>query len=447
MGIKTEIFKSYDIRGVYPRQIDKKSCFLIGRAYLDFIKKFSEKPKIVIGRDARPSSPDLFKGLTAGIKKEGGRVIDIGEVTTPMLYFGVNYLKADGGIMITASHNPSPYNGLKMTREKAIPISGETGLQEIKEKALSFKEAKIKEVKVKKQDISKDYISFLTKDKEIDLEGKIGVDCGNGMTGPILRGVFQKLKVNFIPLYFKPDCTFPNHEANPFKEETLNDLKKVIKKEKAILGVAFDGDGDRVVFLDHKAEVIRGDFITSLLAKEILKEKSGKVLYDLRSLWTPREVIKEAGGIPIMSRVGHSLIKEQMRKEKAVFAGEMSGHYFFRDFFGCESGILTMIKILEIVTKEGKSLRELVGEFKKYFHSGEINFKVEDKEKVIKKLEKKYSQGKISHLDGLTVEFDKWWFNVRPSNTEPLLRLNLEAKSKNLMKKKVKEIKNFITNS
>jgi len=441
------IFKAYDIRGIYPKQINEDFVYDIGRAYLDFIreKEKVDEPKIVIGRDARLSSDRLFESLAKGITKQGGDVFDIGYSTTPMLYFGVNFLSAHGGIMITASHNPAEYNGLKLTREQAIPISEDTGLKDIQKK---IKDQKFKEKETKEAIVDKPilpyYIDFLLAKANITLKEKVVIDAANAMTAIILPSLLKKLKINYIPLFFDVDCTFPNHEANPFKEETLDDLKKLMKKEKASLGIAFDGDGDRIVFLDEDRNVIRGEFITALLAEKILKKKKGKILYDLRSIWTPAEAIKKSGGEPIVSRVGHSMIKQQMRKEKALFAGETSGHYFFKDFFGCESALLTMIKVFEILSETKKSLKELVKPLNKYFHSSEINFEVKNKEKVIKILEKSFKQGNISHLDGLTIEFDDWWFNVRPSNTEPLLRLNLETKKKEDLKKKIKQIEEII---
>ncbi len=449
-NIDSSIFKAYDIRGIYPDQFNEKTAYNIGRAYLDFIreKEKIDEPQVVIGRDARLSSDKLFESLAKGIIKQGGDVFDIGYATTPMLYFGVNFLTAQGGIMITASHNPAEYNGLKLTREKAIPISGASGLMTIKNSALkgNFKTGETRE-KIDQKPILPYYVDFLMKTAKVDIKEKIVIDAGNAMTALILPQLLKRLGINYIPLYFKIDCTFPNHEANPFKEETLVELKKTMKKEKAILGIAFDGDGDRIAFLDEDTKVVRGDYVTSLLAQNILKKEKGKILFDLRSMWTPKEAIKKAGGIPLISKVGHSLIKEQMRKEKALFAGETSGHYFFRDFFGCESALLTMIKVLEIMTQSKKNLKELVGPFEKYYHSEEINFEVNDKNKIIKKLEKKYAKGKITHLDGLTVEFNDWWFNVRASNTEPLLRLNLETKKKDDLKKRIKEVKDTINNN
>lgn len=448
--IDPNIFRAYDIRGIYPTEINENVVYKIGQALAQVL----EPSKVVIGRDARLSSPALKKALIKGLTVAGVNVVDIGLSSTPMLYFGVNFLKGDGGVMISASHNPKEFNGLKLVREKAIPISGETGIGQIKDLVTNDKllmtNDKKPQGKVILKDIKKDYIDFLTKDTKVRLPGLVAADAGNGMAGILLKNIFKKLKVDFIPLYFEPDCTFPNHEANPFKEETLNDLKKEMVKKHAFLGVAFDGDGDRVVFLDEKQKVVRGDFITALLAQRILKEKGpGKIIYDLRSLWTPREVIEKAGGKAVISRVGHSFIKEKMRQEKALFAGEMSGHFYFPFSFSdglsyFESGIFTMIKIFEIISEKQEMISELVRPFQKYFHSEEINFKVKDKQTALKKIAGIYKNGKTSYLDGITVEYPDWWFNLRPSNTESLLRLNLEAKTEDLMKTKLKEIKSLL---
>lgn len=455
MNLHTEIFKAYDIRGTYPEQINKEFAFLFGRAYLDFIKELSSKenPKIIIGRDTRPSSPEIFNGLVSGINREGGEVISVGQSSTPMLYFATNFLSGDGGLMITASHNPAGYNGLKVVREKAIPIGGESGFEQIKEKAVEFKNSnlEIKErLEFQKREIYSDYISFLTKDQKVNFGGKVVVDPGNGMQGLILKEVLNKLEVDYCPLYFEPDCTFPNHESNPLKEETLHDLKETMKEKGASLGIAFDGDGDRVAFVDEKRNTIGGDFITALLSKKRLEKKeSGSIVYDLRSSKIVPEVIKENGGTPIKSRVGHSFIKVTMRENNSIFAGELSSHFYYPFEFNngvayFESSTRAMIEVLETLSKTEKNLSEIIAPFRKYFQSGEINFEVEDKEETIKRIAEEYPKGEISRLDGLTVEFDKWWFNLRPSNTEPLLRLNLEADTEQLMKEKIEEIKSLV---
>lgn len=444
-----EIFRAYDIRGLYPQEINEMIVYQIGQALAQFLKP----KKIAVGRDTRLSSPALRKALVKGLREEGVNVIDIGLSTTPMLYFGVNFLKTDGGVMITASHNPGEYNGLKLVREKAIPISEETGLGKIRDLVLTQQTKKkfIKRGRVILKEIKKDYLTFLLEGKRVNLPGKVVVDAGNGMTGLLLEELLNRLSVDYIPLYFEPDCTFPHHEANPLKEETLEGLKRQIREKKAFLGVAFDGDGDRVAFCDEKGELISASCVTALLADQILKETGpGVIIYDLRSSKIIAETVKKRGGKALKVRVGHSFIKKKMEEKKALFAGELSGHFYFPFKFPqgisyFESGIFAMIKIFEIISREKKSLSELVLPFQKYFHSGEINFEIRDKEKALKKLAKIYRDGRISHLDGLTVEYSEWWFNVRPSNTEPLLRLNLEAKRKNLMREKIEEIKEVLS--
>lgn len=448
--MNNNIFKAYDIRGIFPQDFNGRDAYNIGRAYLDYIREVEQvdEPQIVIGRDVRASSNEIFKNFSEGVIKQGGDVFDVGLSTTPMLYWAVNFLTAQGGAMITASHNPAEYNGFKLTRSQAISLSGQQGLEEIKQKVLqeNYKTGETKEIIMKKPVLAY-YTPFLTKNTQLDMQEKIVVDAANAMTAIVLPKVFKVLKVDYTPLYFKLDGTFPHHEADPFKPENLVDLQEKMKEEKATLGIAFDGDGDRIVFLDEDRNIVRGDFITALLAQDILeKTKKGKIIYDLRSLWTPREVIEEAGGEAIMSQVGHALIKQRMREEKALFAGEMSGHYFFRDFFGCESAILTMVKVLKILSKKKKSLKELTDPFKKYYHSGELNFEVQDKQAKIQELEKHYAKNgiKVYRIDGLTVEFKDWWFNVRSSNTESLLRLNIETKKETDLTKKIEELKEFI---
>ncbi len=439
------IFKAYDVRGVYPKELDEKLAYKVGRAFVTFLKV----SKVAVSQDMRKSSDSLKKELIRGITDQGADVIEVkGLCSTPRSYFACWFLKAQGSIMVTASHNPGKYNGFKFTREKAIPISGDTGIKDIEKLALKnkFKEPK-KKGKVIKKDITKDYkkhILSLFNPKKIK-PLKIVIDAGNGMGGTDMGLVLNELPLKIIKMYFKPDGTFPNHEANPLKEENLVDIKKKIKKEKADFGIAIDGDADRVFFIDENAETIPSDFITCLIAEEYLKKNKGEtVLYDLRSSWITKQTIEKFNGKPVMCRVGHSFIKEQMRKEKAIFAGELSGHFYFRDNFFTDSGVIAALKVIQLISEKGKKLSELVKPLKKYFASGEINSEVEDKEGKTKELAEKYSDGKVSWLDGVRIDFKDWWFNVRPSNTEPLLRLNLEAKSKKLMKKKRDEVLKMI---
>lgn len=449
-SVNPNIFKAYDIRGIYPEDINENAFYEMGKAFAEFLKRKYQKQdygklKIIIGKDARKSSVGLSQSFTSGVLERGVDVIDIGFCSTPLFYFSVNIERADGGAMITASHIPPPYNGLKLTQKKAFPIGRETGLRELRD----FIEKKEPEKPSRKgkmvgKNFLDDYVDFVTKDVKIK-DFKIVADTGNGMAGLLLPKTFKKLQVSYIPLYFELDGTFPNHEANPLKEETLKDLISKVKEEKADLGVAFDGDGDRIRFVTREGEPIRNDLVTALLAKDILKSYPGsKILYNSISSKIVKETIEENKGIPIRSRVGHAFIKQVMDEEGVIFGGEVAGHFFFRETFNRESSILAMVKILVLMSKENKELSELIGPFKKYFISSEINFTVKDMDKKTKEIEKKYQDGKIDHLDGLTVEYPDWWFNLRPSGSEPLLRLNLEANTKKLFDEKLNELKSAI---
>jgi len=453
MILHPSIFKAYDVRGGYPAEINEETVYLVGRAFAVWLtKKARKQPVIVVGSDARISSPGLKKALVRGILEQGGKIIDIGLATTPMFYFAVNKAKADGGAMVTASHNPAKYNGLKFTLKQARPVGEETGLEEIKLLALRAKfKAAAKKGTLKKKSLFKKYVNFMLRQiKNIEMPDlKIAIDSGNGMAGLILPHLFKRMKrIKIFPLYFKVDCGFPNHEANPLKEDTLNDLKNLMRKKKVDMGVAFDGDGDRVVFLTAEGRPARADFITALLAGEYLKKyPKAKIAFGVNSSRVVREAIAEKGGRPFVSRIGHSFFKEHLWKEGVVFGGELSGHYYFRDFFNADSGIFTMMKVLKIVAQEKKPLSELIKPFERYFASGEINFEVKDKFGIIKNLEKKFFDGRVSKVDGLSVEYKDWWFNVRSSNTEPLLRLNLEAKTKKMLEEKKKMLTIIIKKS
>lgn len=437
------IFKAYDVRGVYPKEINEEVIYKIGRSYVNFLKEETNKNdlKITIGRDVRLSSDSLAAALIEGIMDEGARVFDIGVATTPRVYFACGFYDYDGSIMITASHNPKEYNGLKFTREKAIPIGVDTGLKKIEGKVLENKFNNDKKGQVIEKNIESDYfekiLSYVGNVKKI----KVVVDTANSVG--MLEADILKDIMEIVPLYFELDGNFPNHEANPLKIETLKDLQDKVTQEKADLGIAFDGDADRVGFVNEKGEIITSDIITALIAKNVLFLDPNKtILYDLRSSKVVKEVIEAFGGKAVMCRVGHAFIKKQLKDEDGVFAGELSGHYYFKDLYYAESSILAIINILSLMSRENKPISEIVNPLKKYFHTGEINFEVEVKDKVINSLERKYyAQAKNRFkLDGLSIEFKDWWFNVRPSNTEPLLRLNLEANTKELMEYKKEEV-------
>ena len=438
------IFKAYDIRGIYGKELDEKLAYKIGCAYVSFLKC----KKIVIGKDMRKSGDKLFNVLAGGVIDSGCEVVDIGLTDTPMFYFAVAKYGLDGGIMVTASHNPKEYNGFKMTREKAIPISYDTGIDKIEELVSKNKLKKsVKKGKITKKDVMNDYTNHVLKifnSKKLK-KLKVVIDCGNGMGGLVTPKIFKKLNLEIIPLFWDLDGNFPNHEPNPLKPENIKDLRKKVKEVKADVGIAFDGDVDRVGFVDEKANYISGDIITALIAKKLLKSHpKEKIMYDLRSSWATKECILENGGKPILSRVGHSYIKDKMRKENALFAGELSSHFYFRDNFYVENAMGAALMILHLMSEENKSLSQLARPLQKYFSSGEINSEVKDKNRKLKEIEKKYKTGKTLRLDGLSVEFKDWWFNIRPSNTEPVLRLNVEAKSKKLMEEKRDELLKLI---
>ncbi len=447
MEINPNIFRAYDIRGIYPSTINEETVYLIGRAFVEFLKK--PKSNIVVGRDNRLSSPQLFKALTKGIIDQGANVIDIGLSITPMLYWVCAFFNYDGGINITASHNPSQYNGLKLVREKTIPISKESGIKEIQSLVLKGKFKKKKRGRIIKKEVSKEYVRFNLKDFDLTKikPFKIIIDTANAVPGILIPEFFKKTNCKIYHLYYKLNGSFPNHQPSPHEEKNLRGLKKAVVSKIADLGIAFDGDGDRIIFIDENGKMIPGDFITALLATLILRENPGeKVLCDVRSSNIIRDTVKEAGGIPVMGRIGHSFIKERMRKENIIFQGELNGHYYLRSHYFCEAPFFAIFKILEELSKSGKNISELVKPFQKYFHSGEINFGIKNKKKALKTLEDKFSRGgKVLKIDGLRIDFPDWWFNVRPSHTESVLRLVIEAKTKKLMEEKKKELISLIT--
>jgi len=444
-----KIFKAYDIRGIYLKEIDENIAYELGRAFVLFLRKKAPKINIVVAQDNRSSSLKLKKALCKGIIETGANVIDIGLAMTPMFYFANAFYKVDGGISVTASHNPPEYNGFKLVREKAIPISGESGLKEIKklvlQKATSLKRPK-KQGKIFRKKVLQDYINFILKkvDRNKIKPKKIVIDTANAVAGIVVSAIFKKIKYKIYHLFAKLDGTFPNHPPNPVEPENLKALQKKVIRKKADFGIAFDGDGDRIIFIDENGKIVRADLITCLMAEILLRKKRGeKILYEIRSSNVVKETIKKLSGIPVISRVGHSFIKEKMRKENILFGGETTGHYYLRNHYFFEAPFFVIFKILEELSQTGKNLSELVKPFKKYFPS-EFNLIIENKEKKMKELEKHFKGGKLSHLDGVRIDFPDWWFNVRLSQTEPLLRLIIEANTKKLLAEKKKEIINLI---
>jgi phosphomannomutase len=430
------IFKAYDIRGVYGQTINEDIVFRIGRALATFLKC----RKVVIGRDMRPHSVPLAEALTRGLAMQGADVVDLGLCSTPMSYYGNGLLGGDGGAMITASHNPGEWNGIKLSRETAIPISGDTGIKDIERIVAegAFAPAAKSPGRVSRYDILPEYCRHVARLARLQRPVRVAADMANAMGIYEAKALEGRLEI--APLFDTLDGTFPNHEANPLNHETLESLQKMIRAGSYDFGIAFDGDADRAGFTDEKGNVIPMDIMTALIAQDLLSREKGVIFYDLRSSWAVKEVILESGGTPMMSRVGHSFIKQQMRDNRAMFAGELSGHYYFRENFFTESSSMAALCVANMVSRSGKPLSEMVKPIQRYFASGEINSEVHDTAGVIARLKDKYRDGRLLTLDGISVEYADWWFNVRASNTEPLIRLNLEAKTRERMEKKRDEV-------
>ncbi len=433
------IFKAYDIRGIYPTELNAELAEAIGRAFVTFTKA----KKVVVGRDMRPHSVILFAALAKGLTAQGADVIDIGMCSTPQSYFANGTLQADGSIMITASHNPGEWNGFKLCLANAVPISGATGIRDIEQIVLakSWPQAE-RTGTVSTYDIAPAYAAFLRKHVKFTRKPKIVVDYANAMGSSEIAGIRDLFDI--IPLYEELDGTFPNHEANPLKEDTLDAIRAKVKETGADFGAAFDGDADRCGFIDDQGEIIRMDLFTALIAQDILTAGPATILYDLRSSWAVKECIESNGGTAIMSRVGHAFIKAQMRQYDAVFAGELSGHYYFKENFTAESQGLALIQFANLVEASGKKAHELVAPLKCYAFSGEINSRVADVKPVLAAIKAKYADGKMFELDGISVEYPDWHFNVRSSNTEPLVRLIVEARDAKVMETRRDELLKLI---
>lgn len=427
------IFKAYDVRGLYPDQINEAIAEKVGRAFRAVLdpERLAANPTIVVGRDMRSHSQPLQAALIEGLLASGLDVIDIGLATTPTNYFAVGHLGAAGGVQVTASHNPARYNGLKFSRHEARPVSGDEGIPMI-EKIVKMETfpASDRRGTLRQGDVFEAYgqhvLSFLHR-PEGAKRLKVVVDAANGM-GTVYKPLLEAAGIELIPLYFELDGTFPNHEANPLKRENLEALCHAVKEHGADLGVAFDGDADRAAFVDERGEPVGSDLSTALIAGELLHDHPGKtVIYDLRSSRAVAEYIREKGGIPVRERVGHSFIKATLRRDDGIFGGELAGHYYFRDNYFADCSLLAVFEILNLLWQEGKPMSAIVAPLLRYAKSEEINFEVEDKAEKMAAFQAKYHDAKIDHLDGVTVEYPTWWANVRPSNTEPYLRLVLEA--------------------
>jgi phosphomannomutase len=442
------IFKAYDVRGLYPQQIDEDACRRIGWAFARFLGA----KRIALGRDMRLSSESLARAFEEGAAGAGATVVDLGLVSTDALYYGSGELNLPA-VMFTASHNPPEYNGVKMCHEEAAPIGEDSGLNDIRALA-EYADAEAGAPSVaatssaQGSSILESYAAHCRALIEAEALAplKVAVDAGNGMAGRTVPIVFEPLPVEVVPLFFELDGTFPNHLANPIEPENLKDLQQTVTEQRCDLGIAFDGDADRIFLVDEAASLVSGSLTTALVAERLLKKHPGEsVIYNLICSWTVPEVIIENGGTPIRSRVGHSFIKKVMAETGAIFGGEHSGHYYFRDNFRADSGMIAALLVLEAMSETGQALSKLLAPFRRYEASGEINFKVADQPGVTELLATRYSHGRQDRVDGLTVAFEDWWFNCRPSNTEPLLRLNLEARTAELMKDKVAEVSLLIT--
>jgi phosphomannomutase len=435
------IFKAYDVRGVYPDELDEEIAGRIGASFASFVGT----ERIAVGRDMRTSSPSLADAFVAGAASLGVTVLDFGEVSTDALYFGSGVLEVPGA-MFTASHNPARYNGLKLCREEAAPIASDSGLEDIRLAAEKVGEQP-SEGRAEETDILSRYAdhcrSFVDRDRLRPL--RVAIDAGNGMAGKTVPLVFEGLPFEVEPLYFELDGTFPNHPANPIEPANLEDLRRLVTEEGCDVGVAFDGDADRVFLVDENADPISGSLTTALVAERLLQKNPGEgIIYNLICSWTVPEVIEENGGRPIRTRVGHSFIKRVMAETGAIFGGEHSGHYYFRDNFRADSGMIAALLVLEAMSESDVPLSQMLGPYKRYTASGEINSEVEDQRAKIEELANAYPDGKHDRTDGLTIEFEDWWFNCRPSNTEPLLRLNLEARTRDMMEAKRDEVLKLI---
>jgi len=444
MEFDPSIFKSYDVRGIYPETIDEELAEKIGIA---FVNHFNLK-NVAVGRDGRISSPQLSKALIRGITKADADVTDVGEICSDMVYFASGNYDFDGAAMVTASHNPSQYNGFKFCLKGAVPVSGDDGIYAIRDLIQKDELKTVEKIGVVvEKNIYADYVNKLL--SLIDVKKikplKIVVDAGNGIAGKVITEIFKSLPCQIVPLYFEIDGNFPNHQPSPIEEKNLVDLKAKVRAEKADLGLAFDGDGDRVFFIDEKANGVSATLIAAMVSELMLEKFPGsRILYNVNVGWVVKETIEKMGGIPSVTPVGHSLIKAQMRKEDGLFASEHSGHYFYRNLSYADSGMVTTLIVLEIISKANQSLSEIVKKYDIYSLSGEINTEVADAKAKIAEIKSKYSDGKISELDGLAIEYSDWHFTLRSSNTEPLLRLNVEAKTKEIMEQKRDELLELI---
>jgi len=442
-----KIFKAYDIRGTYPDQLNEELAWRIGHGTASFLmsairgleRADPNASAIVVGRDMRKSSPSLCQAFVEGSRSTGATVIDIGMIDTSQIYFAINHLKTCGGVQVTASHNPAQYNGFKISGSRGVPVGGETGLNDIRRVVTNLARHDTgQQGELKKQDLANEYRTFVHKFLEPPRRLKIAVDASNGMAGkwvPLLFGDVGELELSCINMEHKGEFV---HDPNPLVDANLRQLQDEIRRIDADFGVCFDGDADRLMVVDENAQIVRCDMLTAVLARQFLqKHRKGTIVFDLRSSRAVAEEIRKAGGNPRRERVGHAFMKRALAEAKAPFGGELSGHFYFQDNFYCDSGMLALVHVVNMLTREGKPLSELIAAVKRYASCGERNFENAEQDATIQRLAEVFKDARIDYLDGITVQYKDWWFNVRKSNTEPLLRLNLEADTPELMEEKL----------
>ena len=452
--MKESIFKAYDIRGLYEEEIDEDAGWKIGHATAQFLRSLLRgydrgqvsSQSVVVGRDMRTHSPALAQAVIKGMTASGANVIDIGMIDTPQIYFAINHLDTCGGLQVTASHNPAEYNGCKISGQQARPIGADTGLKEIKHIATALRHTEAAgQGKVTEQDLTEPYrrhvLGFLNSNlKKLN----IVIDASNGMAGRWVPRIFGDLDLEITELNFEHNGTF-KHDPNPLIEANKKELKQAVKEKKADLGLCFDGDADRLMVVDETGTTVGCDIMTALFAGYFLEKSPGStVVYDLRSSRVVKEEIEAHGGRPRRDRVGHAYMKKTLKDTKAVFGGELSGHFYYRDNYFADSGMITLVHLLNVLSASNKPLSELVKPLLRYSSSGEMNFEVKDKKGMMDEMAEKYSDAEIDYLDGVTIQYKDWWFNCRPSNTEPLLRLNVEADSPELLSAKLGELKGML---
>jgi phosphomannomutase len=449
MSINPSIFKAYDVRGLYPSEVNEEAAREIGRGFVAYL----QAKRIAVSRDMRLSSPSVAAAFIEGARAQGADVVDYGMMGTDMMYYAVARDGLDGGAQITASHNPKEYNGIKMVRREAFPLSGDAGIGDIRDMIAGgqLPPPADRPGGLSQTNVVDDYVTRVLGfiDPSIIKPFNVVLDAGNGIGGLVAPLLFKNLPCRTTSLCMEVDGTFPNHEANPLIEENRRDIVERVIQERADIGIAWDGDADRVFFIDGTGEFVAGDFITALLAEAFLiKNPGSKIVYDVRASYAVKDIVAKYGGTALMNRVGHAFFKRRMREENAIFGGEVTGHYYFRDFYYADNGFIPALLILELMSRKGQTLAELLAPLReKYFISGEINTRLKDGTSAQEKMDglaAMYTEGRTYSMDGVSVEFHNWHFNVRASNTEPLLRLNLEATTQDKMEQKRDEVLAFI---